>query len=367
VVIRTEEEPPQALDDGTPVKSSLSGFTDGDLRSGTRYWYRIVAVYLAPGGQRHSRGVIRSAVPEPEPGAVNDLAVTMLGDGTSMILASWTPPSYGRVRLVLCDKLPSWPPGTRGPPEELAGIRDVPGTPQCGPDGRATLEASLPPGSQYLLALTAGRNVTVVGNTVPVRIVEPVSGLVADRLHDEVQLAWVWPESATDALVRWPGGEHRCSRRIYFDEGGVIITAGPAEVTVEVRAVYPEPGGSVTSPPAHVGVPARGIAVSYQIRRASRWRSRRRIIELVAEQATRLPALVVVRSTGPWPPDDPAEGETVERIGPASITPGQPLMVSVEPAKGPGWLTCFVDPGAPESDAGAVVLFPPLAGEMRIR
>ena len=168
----------------------------------------------------------------------------------------------------------------------------------------------------------------MVGNTVPVRIVEPVSGLVADRLHDEVQLAWVWPKSATDALVRWPGGEHRCSRRIYFDEGGVIVTTGPAEVTVEVRAVYPEPGGSATSPPAYVSVPARGIAVSYQIRRASRWRSRRRIIELAAEQATRLPALVVVRSTGPCPPDDPAEGETVERIGPESITPGQPLTVS---------------------------------------
>ena len=67
-VTRTEEEPPQALDDGTPVESSLSGFTDGDLRSGTRYWYRMVAVYLAPGGQRRSRGVIRRAVPEPELG-----------------------------------------------------------------------------------------------------------------------------------------------------------------------------------------------------------------------------------------------------------------------------------------------------------
>ena len=193
---------------------------------------------------------------------------------------------------------------------------------------------SLPPGRHYLLILTAGRNVTVAGNAVPVRIVEPVSGLVADRLLDEVQLAWVWPESATDALVRWPGGEHRCSRRTYFDEGGVIVTTGPAEATIEVRAVYPEPGGSVTSPPANVGVPARGVAVSYQIRRASRWRSRRRTIELVAEQATRLPALVVVRSTGPYPPDDPAEGETVERIGPDSITPGQPLTVSVSRRKG---------------------------------
>ena len=182
-----------------------------------------------------------------------------------------------------------------------------------------------------------------------------------------MQLAWVWPESATDALVRWPGGEHRCSRRAYFDEGGVIVTTGPAEATIEVRAVYPEPGGSVTSPPAKVGVPARGIAVSYQIRRASRWRSRRRTIELVAEQATRLPALVVVRSTGPYPPDDPAEGETVERIGPGSITPGQPLTVSVEPAKGLAWLACFVDPGAAESDARGILLFPPLATEMRIR
>ncbi len=367
LVARREEKPPRTLDEGTLIKSSLSGLTDRELRTGTEYCYRIVASYRAPGGQRHSPGVITRAVPEPEPGAVNDLAVTVLGDGTSMILITWTPPPYGRVRLMLRDKLPPWPPGTRLGPEELAGLRDVPGTPRYGPDGRASLTVSLPPGRHYLLILTAGRNVTVAGTTVPVRIVEPVSGVVADRLLDEVQLAWVWPESATDALVRWPGGEHRCSRRAYFDEGGVIVTTGPAEATIEVRAVYPEPGGSVTSPPAKVGVPARGIAVSYQIRRASRWRSRRRTIELVAEQATRLPALVVVRSTGPYPPDDPAEGETVERIGPGSITPGQPLTVSVEPAKGLAWLACFVDPGAAESDARAILLFPPLATEMRIR
>lgn len=367
LVARSEEKPPRTLDDGTLIKSSLSGLTDQELRTGTEYCYRIVASYRAPGGQRHSPGVIIRAVPEPEPGAVNDLAVTMLGDGTSMILITWTPPPYGRVRPMLCDKLPPWPPGTRLGPEQLAGLRDVPGTPRYGPDGRASLTVSLPPGRHYLLILTAGRNVTVAGTTVPVRIVEPVSGLVADRLLDEVQLAWVWPESATDALVRWPGGEHRCSRRAYFDEGGVIVTTGPAEATIEVRAVYPEPDGSVTSPPAKVGVPARGIAVSYQIRRASRWLSRRRTIELVAEQATCLPALVVVRSTGPYPPDDPAEGETVERIGPGSITPGQPLTVSVEPAKGRAWLACFVDPGAAESDARAILLFPPLATEMRIR
>jgi hypothetical protein len=367
LVVRRAAEPPQAIDDGTPVEALLSGFTDTELHTGTEYCYRIVASYGTPGGQRRSPGVIIRAVPEPELAAVADLNVTMLGDGMSMILAIWTPPPYGQVRLVLCDRLPPWPPGTRLSPKETAGLRDILGTPRRGTDGRAVLEASLPPGRHHLLALTAGRNVTVAGSTVPVRIVEPVSGLVADRLHDEVQLAWVWPEGATDVLVRWPGGEHRCSRRTYFDEGGVIVNTGPAEATIEVRAVYPEPDGSVTSPPGNVGIPARGVAISYQIRRESRRHPRRRTIELVAEQDVRLPALVVVRSTGRYPPDGPAAGETIERIGPSSITPGQPLTVAVEPAKGPAWLACFADPGAPEPDAPGILLFPPLPAEMRIR
>ena len=57
----------------------------------------------------------------------------------------------------------------------------------------------------------------------------------------------------------------------------------------------------------------------------------------------------------------------VARIEPQSITPGQPVTITVELPKGPAWLACFVDPGAPDADARGVLLFPPPAEEMRIR
>ena len=58
---------PRALDDGTPVEAALTGFTDTGLRTGTEYFYRIVAAYRAPDGQhRLSAGVVERAVPEPQ-------------------------------------------------------------------------------------------------------------------------------------------------------------------------------------------------------------------------------------------------------------------------------------------------------------
>ena len=168
---------------------------------------------------------------------------------------------------------------------------------------------------------------------------EPVRGLSAERMHDEVRLGWIWPDGATDALICWPGGERHCSRRVYDDEGGAVITVGAAETTVEVRAVYPQRGGRLTAPATRVQVPGRGVAVRYRIRRASRWHPRQRTIELAAEQATRLPALVVVRSTGRYVPDDPSEGETVARVGPQDIAPGQTACRSRSrcPRGRPGW------------------------------
>jgi hypothetical protein len=186
-------------------------------------------------------------------------------------------------------------------------------------------------------------------------------------MHDAVQLAWVWPPDATDAVIRWPGGERRCSRRVYDDEGGVTITVGPAETSIEVRAVYPHPGERLTAPAALVRVAGRGVAVSYRIRRAGPLHPRQRIVEFIPERPTRLPALVLVLTHGPYAPDHPADGETVGRIEPQPIAPGQPVTITVELPKGPAWLACFVDPDAPDADARAFLLFPPPAGEMRIR
>lgn len=380
LVIRDAGRAPRGPEEGTPVESALTGFTDTGLRTGTEYYYRIVTVYRTAGGQRRlSAGVVERAVPEPRPEAVTDLDVT--GPVEGAVVARWTPPPYGQVRLAIGGKPPPWAAGTLLRPGETARLPVIKGAPRRGPDGREALEVRLPPGHHYLLALTMGRDVSVVGQVTEVRLAETVRDLTARRMHDDVRLGWVWPSGATDALVRWPGGEHRCSRRVYDDEGGVAITTGPGETVIEVRALFPLPGGSpsgqpsdqpsgqpsgrFSAPAARVRVPARGVAVHYRIRRASRWHPRQRLIELSAERETRLPALVVVQSVGPYAPDDPAEGETVHRAGPQPIAPGQPVTIAVEVTARPVWLACFADPGNPGQDP--ILLFPPPAEEMRVR
>jgi len=367
IVVRREDEPPRRWDDGTAVEASPDSFTEAGLRTGTEYYYRITTCYRTPDGlRRYSPGVVTRAVPEPAPVEVTDLRITGPDDGAAAMVATWTPPPYGRVRLVRVDVPLPWPPGTRISPDDTAGLQDVPGVPRRGSDGRDVLELRLPPGRHHILALTVGRNASVAGNTAEVRMVESVRGLTADRMHDQVRLGWIWPDGATDALISWPGGERRCSRRVYDDEGGAVITIGAAEATIEVGAVYPQRDGSLTAPGTRVHVPARGVAVTYRIR-GSRWHPRQRTIEFAAEQTTRLPGLVVVRSTGRYAPDDPSEGETVARVGPQDITPGQIVALPVQVVKGRAWLACFVDPDTPEGDARDVLLFPPPAEEMRIR
>ena len=367
-VVRREDGPPQGPDDGTAVEAWLTGFADTGLSTGTEYHYRIATWYRgADGRPGRSAGVIVRAVPEPALRPVAVLDITGPGDGTPVFLAGWTPPPYGRVRLVLSDKPLPLPVGTCITPQEAATHAEIPGVPRRGSDGRDVLELRPPSGKHYITALTVGRSAAVVGPSAEVWLVEPVRGLCADRMHDEVQLGWIWPDDATDAVVRWPSGEYCCSRRAYEDDGGVAVTVGAAETTIEVRAVYPQRGGQLVSSSANASVPARGVAVSYRILNTSRWRPRQRTFKLVTERATRLPTLVVVRTTGPYAPDEPHQGETIKHVEPQDITPGQPVTFTVEVAKGPAWVACFVDPDSPEALTRGILLFPPPAEEMRIQ
>ena len=356
-VVRREGRQPRGPDDGTAVEASLTGFADTGLRSGTEYWYLIVASYVVDGGRLHAAGVQARAVPEPAPRPVTDLEITEPGDDASAFRAEWTPPPYGRVRLVRSDKPLRWREGSQISPAEAAALTEIHGAAHRGADGRDVMELPLPPGLHYVTPLTAGRNAVAVGRHADAWAVEPVGGLRAERKHDEAELSWFWPRGATDALVRWPGGELRQSRRAYGDEGGAVISVGPAETTIEVRAVYARQGRRVVSSCAREVVPARDVAVSYRVRGASRWR-RALTFELTAERAVRLPPLVVVRGSAPRPPGDAFEGEIVARQPARDIEPGRPVSFTVPAAGGPDRVACFVDPEAAPGQATAVVLYP---------
>ncbi len=361
-VVRGEGGPPRG-GDGVRVEASADGFTDGGLRAGTEYHYRIVACYRSPAGDvRRASGVTVSAVPAPAPQPVADLELR-LGDGDRpAYVASWTPSTHGQVRLVLGRTVPQARPGTTITPQEAARLGGtVTGTRRRGADGRTQVEFSPPPGRHHLTALTvAGRRV-VVGGTVEVGRSEPVRELVGERLHDVVRLSWAWPPEAVEALVRRPVGEQRISRRVYHDEGGASVAVGADETTIEVHAVYAD---GRTAPPVRCVVPARPAAVRYRIRGGGPLRPRRRVIEFTAERPVRLPEVVVVRTTGHLPPDEAGDGEPVARVPAQPIAPDAPVTVTVElPLRGPGWLGCFIAAAEP----GGVLLFPPPQKEMRVR
>lgn len=360
IVRRGVGVPPQGADDGNLVGASLTGFTDTGLRTGMEYVYRIMAVYRASDGQRRcSPGVVLPARPAPDPEPVTDLTVTV--NGSSSVVANWTRPRHGEVRLVAGDAPPQWQPGHRVTERNTPGLRELHGVPRSRADGRDRVELSLRPGRHYLVPLTAVGNRVVAGNVVMAELVEQFQGLVADRMHDSVRLAWAWPCGATDAMIRWAGGEHRCSKRAYFDEGPVTLTVGPAETLIEVHALYPRSDGPVTAPPATVLVPARDIEVRYHVHRGGMFRRQRRVVEFLPEKEVHMPAVLVVQSTGQQRPDDAAEGETLLRIEPQAITPERRVRVAVDVRDGPGWLACFLEP----AKAG-VLLFHPLDEEMRL-
>ena len=116
---------------------------------------------------------------------------------------------------------------------------------------------------------------------------------------------------------------------------------------------------------------ARGVAIHYRIRRASRLQRKRHTIIFTAEEAAQLPGLVVVRSTGRFAPGEPADGDVIHRVEPCPIAPGQPVAVTVDAGREPGWLACFPEPAAPPNGAvgeePGILLFPPPQEEMSIR
>ncbi len=345
------------------IESDLTGFTDTGLTAGTEYLYRITVVYRADDGSaRATPGVAVRAAPALAPVPVGALYIQAR---PSAVEVSWAPPPFGRVDLLVGQSRPPWSPGAEPGQAELAAFgHPVPGTPRPAAPGRVSVELAPPQGRRYLLAVTRVGPRAVAGAWAELGVAEPVSGLGAQRLLDEAQLSWIWPAGAVDSIIAWPGGERRCSRRVYDDEGGVTIPVGPDEMVVTVSAVHPDQTADLVAFAVPVTIQARKAKVQYRWLKAGALQPGRRLLELTTDRACELPELVVVRSTAAFPPDEPGDGVEVTRLPPASITPGTPLKVPVDlPRRATGFLACFTtascDPGP--------LLFPPPPSEMRIR
>jgi hypothetical protein len=375
MVTRRELQPPRTLDDGELVRSvTLLGFVDSRVQTGVTYYYRVSAVYASPEGRRYvSSGVIASATPAPPATAVTDLEVAMrMPEHGMAVEAVWTPPAGGAVSIHLSEVAPAWPRGAIVAPAELTAFaRPLPGTPEPLPDRRMRLAVPAMPGRRFLTAATVGGAGAVIGNTVELDLLEPVSGLAAERLDDVVRLSWVWPAHSTVARVRWwpvesPGavlGEHRCLRHVYAEEGGFEARMGTRAVTVSVQALIDERTGGPGSAPALVDVPALATVVRYSVRRGGFTRRGKATVVLSAGAACELPHLLVVQRPGAVMPLGPEDGEVIGRIPAQTLRSGSPLSVEVtlRPVRGPSWVACF-----PEAGPAEVTLIPPPVNELKV-
>jgi hypothetical protein len=373
-VVRLEHGRRPSPADGAPVPGAgLLGFTDREVEQDRRYSYRVSVVYLDQDGSRHrSDGLVASITAEAPVEAVTDLSVEVLRERELTLVATWTPPRRGTVRILVRSQHPSPEAGEPAGPGRLAALgAELPGEPERLPDGRVRLAVAAGDlrGRCQLTPVTLGRSRVAVGEAVAVSVAAPVTDPVARRFTEVVRLSWVWPAESTLVRVRWrlassrlPGeGEGRalCSRRHYEDQGGFEAAVGREAASFFLEAIVQEAGREVAAPAVEVRVEGLGCAVRYGIRRAA-FPGRGRTLLLEAERPCDVPPLVLVRRPGTLPPLRADQGTPVVRVPAQRLDPSAPLAVPLELPSGRARLRLFAEA------AGDVELVHPPAGELDV-
>ncbi|GLW30083.1 hypothetical protein [Actinoplanes regularis] len=335
--------------DGIPVKAGRNGFSDEDLEPGVEYRYLIRAGYPAL-----SAGITVNATPQAAPKEVPDLAVEPLpGQDPGRLRLAWTLPASGEVTLRSSTHRPRWNRGAEITGAELTSYgKELVGRTDPAANRRAALVLPMPAGRLFVTAFSSGGGRAIVGPTVSVTNIAPVTDLRARRAGPVVRLSWTWPDGV--ALVRvhwWPedGSPERaeqvdCWLRAYRDDGGLQLTTGVGPVRISVATVSRDGEGETVGSPVGARVAGSGVPVNYRFVQAGTFRRKTRL-ELTSDQPCPLPNLVVVQSPGRVVPLRPEQGTPVARIPAQRLEPGRPVSVEVpvQATRGPYRLGCFVD------------------------
>ena len=346
-MLRGEGAPPRGLGDGVRVETDGTGFRDTSVRPDAEYFYRVRAVYLTSNGHtRGSAGLVRRAGPGQRPAPVRDLSVGA-GGGTGF-LASWTPPSRGRVSLRVGAGPPAWPAGTVVGGDQLSVFgHAVLEEPTEGRDGRARLELALSPGANHVLPVTVVGDQAVVGEPVRVTAAPPARDLRAERFDTAVRVGWTWPDNAATAVVSWAPeggetvGETRCTRRAYDADGGFEAVMGAGTVRVSVAIVVASGADEAMSAAASVTVPGRPV-LEYHVEAAGLLR-RERVVSVTAEHGCDMPEIAVVYAAGPVQPHSADQGRVLTTLPSGRLAAGETVSVRLRPPRAPrpAWLMCF--------------------------
>jgi hypothetical protein len=362
---RTLARPPTSPGDGDPVPASHTGLHDDAGDGTTDRYYGIVAVYRDEQGAQVEAPmvVVRALLRDAAPSYVDKLRahLTAVDAETATAQFAWTTPATGTVSIRQAEARPPWSSGTRVSRDEMTAYGEALISDRLRRGSETLLEVAVPSGRFVYVPFTVdpATNTAVVGEPVLLGITEPVRQLVVRRTGDEVTVAWLWPSSVNLAEVtftpeRGPATTRRVTRG-QLTESGCRIPVGAAAGRISVRTVESGPGGETFSLAESAPVEGVPVALRYQLRRASGFLSRNRVLTVEVDHACEGVELVLVAASGPAMPVRPEQGVVVARVTGLSLRPGTPWQLPFTTPTGlarPYWLRCFVirPPGARVTD-----------------
>jgi hypothetical protein len=188
IVTRAAGSPPGSAS-GHPVPASLVDFHDPGLQPGTRYYYRVCAVYVNDTGERwQTTGIVRWATPDTAPEAVPDLRADLQPADDSGIVLTWPTAAAGKVQIYRSNGPPPWQAGTSVGLLELTRFgHPVPGRVVSEAPGESSIRTRVFNGRNFFTAITLGAERAVVGARTTIAAMSPVTEPQARRDGDH---AW---------------------------------------------------------------------------------------------------------------------------------------------------------------------------------
>lgn len=371
-VRRQGGDAPARAGEGQAVAVTGAGAHDTDLTNGTRYGYRVAAVYadpLQPGREVYTPGVEIAATPVAPPAPVSDLRAARTGRTVTL---SWTPVPGAAVQIRQAARLPEYAPGLILP--VVQAERFGAPVPASGPGGaQVQLDGQ---GQFFFVPLTVRAGTVVAGAAASVVTLDPVSRLQARRAGSGIALTWDWPAGGEEALVAYahdrpPHDPHdgratrvRVTRREYDRIGCWELRV--AEHRRHYFTVFACAGDTDLYAPGVSAVEAMGqeTEVRYRVVRPRGWLrggARRAHLELRCNDPSRpaLPALVVVGKPQ-GVPVSPRDGRVLEELPGARLEAGRAAIELPDPGRGAG---LYVKLFFKEADAAREVRLLPAARE----
>ena len=346
LVTRAEGSSELSTADMRRIPASLAGFHDTEAQPGTRYYYRIRAVYVSGAGERWiTPGIGQWATPEAPLDVVGDLRADIMPGAELEAMLSWQAIETGTVMIYRSDRPPPWPPGTSIGLAELGGHgRPVPGQPVPGAqrgDPAAGAPAERPelllrrhdrcePGDDRAGRPGAGDEAgdRTAGRTP--RRQAPARLAVGRRLpHVPGAVA-----ARGGSAAATPPAE--CGLRRFDDDGGFEIDIGPQPGTRLGTLDLPGFRRRDRVRAGRDGGPGPGrdgsLCLPAEETRWTPWRRSRLV--LTADQAVRMPPLVVVHSLGRVMPLRPEQGTPILRLPETESVAGR-VVVGAHPGASP--------------------------------